>query len=247
MIIDNFKLIKYGTISSTNDEAKIVSSKFDIPVCIWTKKQTDGRGRFNRNWVSLKGNLAVSYILYPSIEIHSFQLYSIVSSLAVYDLFINLGINKEDLFIKWPNDVFLNNKKVSGILLELGKKNFLNNNSLIIGIGINLKNFPQKKEIKNNYYEAISLSSVNKKLPKQEQILYTLNDKLAFWNNIFIKKGFEVIKETFLCRTFKKDKKITVNFLSKKLSGFFCGISDDGCLLLKTKCGIKKISSGEIY
>lgn len=247
MIIKKCKLIKYRSLPSTNDEAKKISLKYDKPICVWAEEQTNGRGRFKRNWISLKDNLTISYILYPSVNISNFQLYSIITSLAVYDLFISLGIKRGDLLIKWPNDILLKNKKVAGILLELGEKNFDNQNSLIIGIGINLNTFPNKNEIDDNFFEATSLNQEIKNLPNRKEILTTLNESLIYWNNTFITIGFDHVKKTFLKRTFPFKKKINIKLFSKEKSGFFYGISNEGCMFLKTENGIEKISSGEIY
>ena len=77
-------------------------------------KQTSGRGRMGRAWLSPQGNLALSLILRPDLE----YLPSLVmiASLAVLRTIKNL--TNIDAVIKWPNDVLINGKKVSGILIE---------------------------------------------------------------------------------------------------------------------------------
>ena len=201
----NFKIIEFEKISSTNDEAKNFSKKNNQSVWILAKIQTDGRGRLNRKWLSKSENLTASYLFYPNVSISKFPFYSLISSLSIYDVLKELGVKKTDLLIKWPNDILIKNKKIAGILLELGEANVLKQPSLIIGIGINLYSFPAKEEIFGN--KAISLKQLVKKIPDKKSILIEINNRFLFWNNIFIKEGFQPIKKTFLERSYPIGKK----------------------------------------
>jgi BirA family biotin operon repressor/biotin-[acetyl-CoA-carboxylase] ligase len=107
--------------------------------------QKSGRGRLGRTWFSPEGSLAISIIVRPAPgEMH---LLPAVSSLAVFFMLKELGIPAK---IKWPNDVLIAGKKVSGILIEsqLGPGDFIYS---VIGIGINvdfdLSRFPEIAEI----------------------------------------------------------------------------------------------------
>ena len=241
----NSEIIEFESLSSTNDEAKKFSKNNNQSVWILTKIQTNGRGRFNRKWLSKSNNLTASFLFYPNVSTSKFPFYSLIASLSIYDVFIKLGLKKSDLLIKWPNDILAKNKKIAGILLELGEMNIFNKPSLIIGIGINLNSFPSKEEILNN--NAISLKQFVKTVPDKKNILMEINTRIVYWNNIFINNGFNLIKKAFLERTYPIGKEINVRLYSDNLKGSFDGINDEGNLLLKTKNGIEKIFSGEIF
>jgi len=240
----NCEIIEYDSLSSTNDEAKNLSKNNNHPVWILAKIQTNGRGRFNRKWLSKSNNLTASYLFYPNVSMPKFPFYSLISSLSIYDVLIKLGIKKNDLLIKWPNDILAKNKKIAGTLLELGEMNTNKQPSLIIGIGINLSSFPSKDEIFNN--NAISLKQFVQNIPDKKNILIEIDKRIFYWNNIFINNGFNLIKKAFLERTYPIGKEICVKLYSDNLNGSFKGINDEGNLLLKTKEGIEKIFSGEI-
>jgi BirA family biotin operon repressor/biotin-[acetyl-CoA-carboxylase] ligase len=132
-------LLYYSTVPSTMDVAKKVATKGAVEgTIVVAEEQTKGKARLGRSWISPPGVIAVSFILHPEMS-HMLRL-AIVSSLAT-----SRGIEKATglkTTIKWPNDVLINGKKVSGILTESA----LRGQSVdwaVIGIGINA-NFDPK-------------------------------------------------------------------------------------------------------
>ncbi len=107
---------------------------------IHTNNQTKGRGQRGAMWQASKGeNITASVILKPTfLAVKDSFLISKISALAIYDLLTDLLPNSHnDIKIKWPNDIFVNKKKIAGILIE----NQLNGNQIsatIIGVGINI-------------------------------------------------------------------------------------------------------------
>jgi len=128
------RVIYYPQLASTMDAARQEAQQGAAEgTIIIAGEQIGGRGRVKRPWLSPRGNIALSIILYPSI---SFLPYIImVASLAVVHSIESVtGLKTQ---IKWPNDVLINSKKVSGILIE----NELKGDGVayaIIGIGINV-------------------------------------------------------------------------------------------------------------
>ena len=128
------RILYFQSLSSTMDEAaRQAKDGAEEGTVILAEEQTAGRGRFQRAWVSPSGNLYLSIILRPSLR--SLQTLSMLSGVAVVRAIKkSTGI---ECVIKWPNDVRVHGKKVSGILVE----NALLGDSVqyaVVGIGINV-------------------------------------------------------------------------------------------------------------
>ena len=132
------RVIYYPRLTSTNEVAKQEAQAGAVEgTVVIAGKQTTGKGRRKRAWLSPKGNIALSVILYPDIA----QLPSLImlASLAVVrSIKAVTGLKPQ---IKWPNDVLINGKKVCGILIE---SNILGDtvDYAVIGIGVNVSLSP---------------------------------------------------------------------------------------------------------
>lgn len=140
----------FEEVSSTNDVAKELALE-GAPE--WTivvaEKQFNGRGRFGRKWVSPKGGLWFSLVLRPKININeAFKLTSLTAVSIVNTLEKDFQIKAR---IKWPNDIFVNGKKICGVLTETACTDQVLD-YVIIGIGINVNNAPSSlpDEFKKN-------------------------------------------------------------------------------------------------
>ncbi len=128
------RIIYYSTLLSTMDEAK-KEARRGAPegTTVIAGEQTAGRGRIKRAWLSPKGSLALSIILYPSI-MHLPSLIMLASLAVVRSIEAATGLKSQ---IKWPNDILISGKKICGILIE----NEVRGNNIdyaIIGIGVNV-------------------------------------------------------------------------------------------------------------
>ena len=123
---------------STNDVARAISRERDEPegIVVIADEQTGGRGRFGRRWISPPGvNLYCSVILKPDFVPGDVQFVTLAAAVAVASAIReDAGINAE---IKWPNDILVNNRKVSGILVEM-RSGGGSPRLLILGIGVNV-------------------------------------------------------------------------------------------------------------
>lgn len=139
-----FNILKYETVSSTNNEAKKLLKSEDIPefTVIVVDEQTKGRGQRKNSWHSEAGkNLIISIITKPTFLKITSQFYlSKAISLGIIDY---LNSKKEGFKIKWPNDIYYNDKKICGILIENSIAGSTIKNSIIgIGLNINQQKFP---------------------------------------------------------------------------------------------------------
>ncbi len=134
-------LLNYTTIGSPLYFYDEVTSTFDIlktkefknGTLAVAKKQTNGRGRLNRNWQSNNGGIYFSFYLDPRLYTDNVQVINIICALAVNDVLKKYGDTK----IKWPNDIVLNGKKICGIL-SIGNVESSELKNIMTGIGINV-------------------------------------------------------------------------------------------------------------
>ncbi|MCY3854093.1 MAG: biotin--[acetyl-CoA-carboxylase] ligase [Thaumarchaeota archaeon] len=128
------KIYYFNKLTSTQDFALKIVEKHENGAVIISDTQVEGRGRYGRKWLSDKGSLCFSVIIYPDISVPMLNFFSIVAALA---LSITIeGIIKLKPVIKYPNDVLLNGKKVAGILIDSSiEYNVIH--YVIIGFGIN--------------------------------------------------------------------------------------------------------------
>ncbi|MDB0066867.1 biotin--[acetyl-CoA-carboxylase] ligase [Candidatus Pelagibacter sp.] len=133
------KKFNFKIVNSTNDLAiKIIKNTNNKSGIIIAKKQKKGRGQYGRKWTSFKGNLFVS-IFFPIDKIQlSLKDLTKVNCILVKKLLSEFYKGK--IFIKKPNDLLINNMKVSGILQETISKS--GEKFMIVGIGINLVKSP---------------------------------------------------------------------------------------------------------
>ena len=146
-----FKIFKFNTVTSTNDVAiKLIKKNKSKSGCVYAHIQTKGRGTRGKKWISKKGNLFGSIFFPLKKDFPSFSEFSIINPIILSKVIENFSGSKEISF-KWPNDVFLNRKKICGILQELITSN--NKKFLILGIGINIISHPNI----NGKYEATNI------------------------------------------------------------------------------------------
>lgn len=141
-MIDLFYL---SSCTSTNDEVlPLVEIHKKSPIGVYTFNQTKGRGQYGNTWESsINENLAITFA-FPQKKINiSDILFNYCTVIVLRDFIANM--TQKEVFIKWPNDIIINEKKVSGILIE--KRKIENEQFYIIGIGINVlqSSFPQIK------------------------------------------------------------------------------------------------------
>jgi BirA family biotin operon repressor/biotin-[acetyl-CoA-carboxylase] ligase len=163
-----FKIIRFEKVNSTNNTAIriIKNSNIDYGMII-SKNQKSGKGQYGKKWISFKGNLFVSFFYkLENITISLNQLTKI-NCLLVKKLISNYY--KKKIIYKKPNDLLIDKKKICGILQEKISK--INNEYLIVGIGINLIKNPNIRNYPTtNLYQLlkkrISKNEIEKKLKK---------------------------------------------------------------------------------
>ena len=156
-----FKILRFKELRSTNDTARriIRNSNLDYGMII-TEIQSHGRGQYGKKWISLKGNLFVSFFF--NLENINLTIKQLTKKNCLLVKKLISKYYKKKIIYKKPNDLLVKEKKICGILQETVKR--LNEEFLIVGIGINLI----KNPIISNY-QTINLNDlVNKKISKKK-------------------------------------------------------------------------------
>ena len=209
----------FDSIDSTQSQAmKMINESKKEGTIIIAEKQTGGRGRSGRQWVSPKGGIWFSIILHPKFDISNTTLFPIASSLA-----LSIAIQKTckiSTELKWPNDLTIKGKKLAGMLIDASfESNKIEN--LILGVGINFN--VNVKEIEKvlkktpNFYGVSSLNDQKNKTSQIELIqsfLLELEKVYEELNNNQIKK---IITE-WTKRSSTIGKKVEMNTLNGKIS-----------------------------
>jgi len=167
----NINLKIQSICSSTNDLAfQAANDGLDQGTSYLSYKQTKGRGRNNNKWNSLEGNLFLSTIIRPIKEKKHWQQLSLIVGYSIIQSLIDFGIKSKLIELKWPNDVLVDNKKISGILLESSER------FIVAGIGLNILKNPTDDQkwhtTKVNDHVNLNLSL--------EQIAYVILKKFFF-------------------------------------------------------------------
>lgn len=203
-----YKLFSFDKIPSTQDYAHdlIAQKKAVDKTVITALAQSAGRGRYRRTWVSHHGNLYASFI-YKSIERDPRLSYAV--AVAIAETLISFGLKPQ---IKWPNDVLIDGKKISGVLIEYAQ------NFVIVGIGINIETCPTVKEYKTTKVKKYADVSI-------EEVLSMLMKKLDKWR----RANFYDVRKRWMELAICINKIIRYQGKNAEL----IGINEDGALVLR--------------
>ena len=156
-----FKILRFKKLKSTNDTAiRIIRSSNLKSGMIIAESQSNGRGQYGRKWISLKGNLFVSF--FYNLENINLTITQITKINCLLVKKILSKYYKKRITYKKPNDLLIRGKKICGILQETINK--LNKKFLIVGIGINLI----KNPVISNYQTVNLNDLINKNIPKKK-------------------------------------------------------------------------------
>lgn len=203
-----YKVVSFDKISSTQSYAHdmIAQGIASDHMAIVAAAQYAGRGRYRRKWVSHHGNLYVSFI-FNSPERDPRLSYAV--AVAVAETIISYGVNPQ---IKWPNDILVNNAKISGVLIEYVGR------FVIIGIGINVHTNPTVPEYKTtrlDEYTDVDVTDVMSRLVKNL-------DK-------FIKADFDVVRKRWMALAAGLNKLVKYRGEMVEL----IGVNDNGALVVR--------------
>jgi BirA family biotin operon repressor/biotin-[acetyl-CoA-carboxylase] ligase len=237
-----FRLIAYQTIGSTNDEVKRLAREGAAEgLVICAERQTAGRGRRGRTWVSPPGNLYSSTLLRPRCRAATAAQLGFVAALGVAGAISELA-PAIALRCKWPNDLLANGKKISGILLETEMVAGDMPDFVVLGVGVNLVSSPR-----DTPYPATSLGEEGGPALSPKIMIAAFIRHLAEWLAMWREEGFGPIRDAWLSRAAGLGEPIQVRLERDTLEGRFLDLDVDGALLLGLPGGSRRVAAGEVF
>lgn len=230
----------YQSVDSTQDIAwQLGSENVGEGTIVVSETQNKGRGRFLRKWVSSPGGIYFSLILRPKhFSIAEFPKITLLVSLAcVQGIKESVGVECQ---VKWPNDIFLGDKKLGGILSEVNAEQD-NIHFVVLGVGINVNNQRLPPV-------GTSLFLKERKYFPRVDILRKILERIeVLYREIHISGAEKILREwENLC--FLWGRRIRVNNFGNYEDGEAIGIDEYGRLLLRKDSGvIKIISCGDVH
>lgn len=245
-LLHDYHLLSYDTIDSTNDEARrLAGGGASHGAVIWARRQTAGRGRMGREWVSADGNLYVTFLLSPRAPLADCPQLSFVAALAVAEALEGIVLSVKDIRCKWPNDVLARGKKISGILLEsfTTKELVSERRWIAVGVGINVDNFPE-----HVMFPATCLREEGVEIISAKIVLSRLVHHFVARYDQWEAKGFKPIEKDWLARAHGLGQVVEVIVGEERLQGNFAGIDASGRLLLRSgKKPAQAIDAGDVF
>ncbi len=242
---DKFDIVFLENTDSTNTFAKCLAQD-GVPenTVVIADSQSKGRGRLDRSFLSLAGKgVYLSLILRPHFPVCEVNAVTLLSAMAVYDTVFELTGKKPH--IKWPNDIYLNGKKICGILTESTLKADATVDYIVVGIGVNIlhgrDDFPDELS-----GIATSLLVETEKYCDRAEFTARLLENFDKYY-----KSFPENKAEMLCDYSQRlcwlNEKVRVIELEKSYEAILLGIDENGYLEVMTSDGTgKKVIGGEI-
>lgn len=221
-------IVFYSSIDSTNLKAAALAKKGKRDFLILAEEQRSGRGRLDRSWLSVNGGIYMSLCRDVNAYALEPQLFSVAAAIAVIE---TVSVHNIEGNYRWPNDILVNGRKISGILCEMI------DNAIIIGIGLNTNN--------NLFPEEISGIATSMSL---EAGCTVDNDATltALLNNLEKKLKEPSSVETFLSGNPMKGKKVNIRTGGSLFNGIVKGFNKDGSIIIENDMEARTFIAGDV-
>lgn len=206
---------------------------------LWVRAdlQTKGRGRQGRSWVSAPANFYGTFVFDTPLPQNRQFIYSFATALAVRETLLSFALN--DVFLKWPNDVWVRDQKIAGILLES-----LDPQTMMIGVGVNL----EPTEVQDSPYKITSYMDETGKALRAEEFGQKLLSILD--SHLFIGESadYQSLLEHWYGFCMHRDLPLTIGS-TKPQYGICRGIDGQGALMLEDPMTheIQRIYAGDVF
>jgi BirA family biotin operon repressor/biotin-[acetyl-CoA-carboxylase] ligase len=238
-----FRLLRFETIDSTSTLAKRLAAE-GAPegTLVWAGEQTAGRGRRGHSWVSVPGNLYLSLVLRPDCPVAAAAQLGFAAALAIAEAAARFLPAAAAVRLKWPNDVLLDGRKLSGILFESAAGPEGRLAWLVAGIGVNLASHPAGTETAATSLAAAGAGAVAP-AAMLEALAPLLLDEYERWQA----QGFAPLRRAWLARAHSPGAPLRVRLAQEELLGRFLDLDEDGALVLETAAGPRRVATGDVF
>ena len=228
----------YAELDTTNAEAKRLVDKGESGVfVVSTRRQTAGRGRYGRVWHAPADNLSMTIAAPRPSVVQDFSTLSLMTGVVIHGVLQKLIGDQAVARIKWPNDVVVDDAKISGTLIEIDAAR------IYVGIGVNLLAAPSE-----TIYPTTSLGRFHpiERLDLIEKIANTWVEQFHIWT----RDGFASIAQTYTANIWRRGEVMTVALneaRTERVEGRCLGVDSTGLLLLEKPDGeVQSFSTGDV-
>lgn len=239
------KVVHYRETDSTNSRAiELLASGDSIatPCLVYAESQSAGRGRGANHWWSASGSLTFSLIVdfkRTTLTVDQMPLLPLLTGKAILRTGESL-LSGPDLKLKWPNDVFLTDRKLAGVLIEVPSQS---DGHAVIGVGLNVNNSFANAPAELSF-TGISLSDqLDAKLSRIEVLRIFLQELAGLIESLAAGEG---VFDDWVDCCLLSGKQVTLNTGVSRVIGRCQGIDASGALLLETKAGVKAFFGGVV-
>lgn len=246
-----YRLEAFDSVGSTNAEAlERARGGEHGPLWLVTDKQTAGRGRRQRAWISPPGNLAATIL--ETIDVQppvaatlgfaaGLALEAALKTVSVEFVMRSGGASDGRFLLKWPNDVLAGREKIAGILLEA--ETIDRELSVAVGMGTNVTSSPE-----GTLYPATSLSALGIGASAAD-LFMALSESWAEFRGVWDNgRGFADIRRLWLERAAGLGDHVSIQSGMTTVEGIFETIDDTGCMILAARDGKRTpIAAGDVY
>lgn len=221
---------------STNTDARRLTAELpsaDVILCT-AKRQTGGRGRQGKSFLSPDGGLYMTLAMRTGLPLTSVVGVTSSAAVAVTNALARQSIR---CGIKWVNDIYLNDKKLAGILTE-SINDGSRSDHVLIGIGVNIASFPFPEEI-----NAISLEEVGYSVSPEQLCADIVRELLTIREHCF---DFSICAEAYRARSIVLGREVTYIRNGSSTHGTAVAIDECGRLLVQVGDELHTLDSGEI-
>lgn len=232
---DEIEYLVFERLDSTNDYLLAQPPSNKTQVCV-ASVQTAGKGQHGRTWVSGENSSILLSIRRAFPLSRALNGLSLVAGLSLIRVLEELGVQGAQL--KWPNDVYVDGKKLAGILIEnsvQGEKQYP-----VIGIGLN--NHLQRVEIDKPW---IDLFSILGQAQEPQMVIQRIAQQIAQDCTQFEQQSFAPFKAMYQTCDYLSGRELRLDYQGKSLVGTASGINAEGALLLAHAGQLIKVYSSE--
>ncbi len=228
-----------GTTPSTQDVVRGLAETGEPEgVAVQALQQSGGRGRHGNVWTSPMGNLYISKLLRPSCRADKAAQMAFVAAVALSDAIDEVMEKGHVKTLKWPNDVLIDGKKISGILLESKLDTHGRVDYLIIGTGVNIFAAPEG---------AISMDEIKSDRIFVNGIRDLYLEKLYIRYQEWQENGFAPLREAWLKQAHGVNEPMRIRLPETTYHGIFRGVDENGVLIAEVDGQMRTFTAGEVH
>lgn len=231
------------SVDSTNAEAlRILPAAQSLPYYVLAERQTSGRGRRGRSWVSPFGeNLYYSLVVRVEGGMRQLEGMSLAVGLALLQVIRALGVAEAGL--KWPNDVLVGDRKLAGILLELSGDP-ADVCHVVIGIGLNVNMLAAGPEAIGQPWT--SMRAELGRLLNRNELVAELNRQLSRYLDIQLREGFAALQHEWQACHLWQGRAVALTAGDEPIEGEVLGVDRSGAIRLRINGVERSFSGGEL-